>query len=112
MDDHYLATIEFFKIIEQLAKHTAFSASEALARALRPSPNEAEVRRRLQETTEAKALLSRRGQVSVGGAHDVRPLARRAALAAMLQPDELLAIRSTLLSLFSTLDTGSGQREI
>jgi DNA mismatch repair protein MutS2 len=98
MEDRYLATLEFFKIAGQLAEHTAFSAGRALALALRPSADAEEVRLRLQETTEAKALLSRRSDVSVGGARDVRPLMRRAELEAMLQPPELLEIRATLIS--------------
>ncbi|HHX44961.1 MAG TPA: endonuclease MutS2, partial [Chloroflexi bacterium] len=98
MEDRYLATLEYVKITHQLAAHTAFSAGRALALALRPSADPEEVRLRLQETTEAKALLSKRSDVSVGGARDVRPLMRRAALEAMLQPTELLEIRVTLLS--------------
>ncbi len=98
MEDRYLATLEFFKITGQLAEHTAFSAGRALALALRPSSDPEEVRLRLQETTEAKTLLSTRSDVSVGGARDVRPLMRRAELEAMLQPSDLLDIRATLIS--------------
>ena len=98
MDDKYLSTLEYFKILDQLAAHTAFSASQELALSLRPSSDEDAVRLMIQETTEAKALLSKRGEVTVGGTRDVRPLARRAALEAMLQPSELLEIRNTLLA--------------
>jgi len=98
MEDHYLATLEFFKITAQLAEQAAFSAGRALALTLRPSAEPEEVRQSLQETSEAKALLSQRSDVSVGGARDVRPLMRRAELEAMLQPSELLEIRATLIS--------------
>ena len=97
MDDKYLSTLEYDKIVDQLAQHTSFSLSQELALELRPSNNEAVVRRSLQETTEAKALLSTRTDVTLGGAHDVRALARRAALEAMLQPLELCDIRTTLM---------------
>ncbi len=98
MDDRYLATLEFFKITAQLAEHTSFSAGRELALGLRPSDELDEVRRRVRETTEAKGLLASRVDVSVGGAHDVRPLMRRAQLEHMLQPTELLDIRNTLIS--------------
>jgi DNA mismatch repair protein MutS2 len=103
MDDKYLSTLEYDKIVDQLAQHTSFSLSRELAQELRPSNDEAEVRRRLQETTEAKALLSARTDVTLGGAHDVRALARRAALEAMLQPLELYDIRTSLMRARSLL---------
>ena len=98
MDDRYLTVLEYFKITEQLADHTAFSASRELALALRPSNDERDVRTMLQETTEAKDLLSKRPEIGIGGARDIRPLVRRAMLDAMLQPTELLEVRNTLSS--------------
>ncbi|MFP3896524.1 MAG: endonuclease MutS2 [Anaerolineales bacterium] len=97
MDEHYLSTLEYFKIIDQLADHTSFSASREQALALRPSTDEGVVRRRLEETTEAKALLSERSDITVGGVHDVRPVAKHAALDATLQPEDLLDVHSTLV---------------
>jgi len=98
MQEHHLKTLEYDKILQQLAEHTAFSASRALALALRPVADAADVRRRQQETSEAKALLATRVELSVGGARDVRPSARRAQLEAMLPAEELLAIHNTLRS--------------
>lgn len=98
MNDKYLATLEYFEIIERLANHCAFSASKELAMQLRPSTDPSEVRERLIETDEAKALLSTLSDITVGGAHDVRPLAQHAALWATLEPAELLDIRATLVS--------------
>jgi DNA mismatch repair protein MutS2 len=98
MNDSYLTTIEYFEIIDQLAGHCAFSASQELARKLRPTPDPYTVRQQLIETTEAKALLSTHTDITVGGARDVRPLARHAALWATLQPADLLDIRATIAS--------------
>ncbi|MHB1294278.1 MAG: endonuclease MutS2 [Anaerolineae bacterium] len=98
MQEKYLTTLELHKILDQLAQHTSFSASHTLALALRPSSDEAEVREWLQQTTEAKALLATQADVSVGGTRDVRPLARRASLEGVLQPADLLEIRTTLHS--------------
>ncbi len=91
-----LATLEFEKILARLARHTSFSASRALALALRPSPDYAEVVRRQRITAEARRLLEMQPNFTLGGAHDVRPQARKAALAGVLEPAELLDIQATL----------------
>lgn len=98
MDKQYLRILEYDKILAQLAEHTAFSASREMALALMPVADARDVERALAETTEAKALLSTRTDLTVGAAHDVRSLAKRASLGAMLQPTELLDVRSTLRS--------------
>ena len=72
MDDRYLATLEFFEILERLAGYASFSASADLVRRLRPTNDPYHVRRRIAETTEAKALLEEKSDLTIGGAHDVR----------------------------------------
>ncbi len=98
MNDRYLGALDYYTITGRLAEHTSFSASRELAERLRPSEDPETVQEQIQETTEAKALLSVRPDVTIGGARDVRPLMRRAEIEAMLQPTELLEIRQTLLS--------------
>ena len=97
MDSKYLETLEYPKILERLARHTSFSAGRELALALQPSTEAAEVRRRQQETSEARALQDLKPDVGLAGARDVRPLVRRAYVGATLLPQELLEIRETLL---------------
>ena len=97
MDSKYLQTLELPKILSRLAEHTSFSAGRELALGLRPSTDPAEVRRRQGETSEARRLLALRGDLSLGGAHDVRPLVRNARREAVLLPAELLNIRDTLV---------------
>jgi len=91
-----LATLEFDKVLARLAQHTAFSAGRALALALRPSSDYGEVVRRQRMTAEARRLLEMQPNLSLGGAHDVRPQAQKAALAGVLEPSELLDIQGTL----------------
>ena len=98
MDAHSLATLEYPRILQQLADYAAFSASHALVMALRPAADIATVELRQQETTEAKRLLSTRVEVSVGGARDVREAARRAGFDASLAAEDLLEIGITLAS--------------
>ena len=98
MDRKHLNTLDFPQILTHLAQHTSFSAGKELALALEPSPVLAEVQQRLQETHEARYLLDAHGGVSLGGAHDVRPLAQNAQRGAILQPADLLDIHNTLRS--------------
>lgn len=96
MNKKHLQTLEFPQILARLARHTTFSAGRALALGLVPSPIFAEVQHHLQETREARHLLDAHGGVSLGGAHDIRPLADNAQRGAILQPADLLDIQSTL----------------
>jgi len=98
MNPKYLKILELDKILQRLAEHTSFSAGRELALALQPSADIEEVRRRQQETAEAKMLLSLKPGISLGGAHDVRPSLKDAQIGAMLEPQALLDIQSTLLS--------------
>ena len=98
MDDRYLQTLEFTKILERLSQHTAFSAGRDLALALKPAPDLEKAQRRQRETSEARKLLEVKTGLSLGGARDVRPLLKNAGLGATLLPTELLDIRATLIS--------------
>jgi DNA mismatch repair protein MutS2 len=96
--DKHLNTLEFPKILEKLAYYAMFSASKELALALRPSPYQAEAQAWQIETSEAYHLLSVKVGLSIGGAHDVRPLVERARRGAILSPEELLEVRQTLIA--------------
>ncbi len=98
MDLSAIHPLEFDRVRAQLAAHTAFSASQALALELLPSDDATEVAARQQETTEARALLDQQPQLGIGGARDVRPYARTARIGGMIQAHEFLELRSTLLS--------------
>ena len=73
MDEKTINTLEFPKILERLAGYAAFSASAELIRALRPTGDLDDARRRQARTTETRRLLTIHGQLSVGGATDIRP---------------------------------------
>ncbi len=97
MDSKTLSVLEYPRILERLAAHCAFSASADLARKLQPSTRLDEVTRLLAETTEARLLLSV-SDASVGGAHDVRKAVELARRGGVIEPQELLDIKSTLVS--------------
>ncbi len=96
--DQTLHTLEFPKIREQLARHTAFSASRELALNLLPSTEVGEVRQRQALTGEARALLDSFPDVTIGGARDVRRAAQHAARGGVLEGQTFLEIAATLAS--------------
>ncbi|HLF28604.1 MAG TPA: endonuclease MutS2 [Anaerolineae bacterium] len=96
MNPKHSITLELPKVLLRLANYASFSAGGALARALTPSSNPDIVLRRLRETGEARRLLDSKADVSLGGVHDVRPLAEAAARNGTLLPQELLDVRGTL----------------
>ena len=98
MNLKHLHTLEFPKVLDQLARYADFSASKELALALMPAFDLSEVRERQIETSEARHLLSVKPDLSIGGARDVRLLLRQASRSEVLLPTELLDIRQTLVA--------------
>ncbi len=96
MNPKHLEKLELPKILERLAAQCSFSASEALARALTPSSDAGEVKRRIAETTQARQALEANDGLGVGGARDVRPQVELAARGGVLEQMELLYVRDTL----------------
>ncbi|MCS7286617.1 MAG: endonuclease MutS2 [Anaerolineae bacterium] len=98
MQERDLQTLEFFKILEKLASYTSFEGSRELAFSLRPSSDEKEVELKLRETAEAISLLREKANLSLAGAVEIRPFLDRAAKFQILLPQELIAIKNTILA--------------
>ena len=98
MDAKSLQTLELPKILHRLAGYTAFSASAALALSLAPTAELSEAQHRQAETSEARLLMSVRTDLTIGGAHDVRPRAVAAARGAVLEPGDLMDLKDTLIA--------------
>ncbi|HLY15311.1 MAG TPA: endonuclease MutS2 [Candidatus Limnocylindrales bacterium] len=96
MDAKSIALLEFPAIRARLAEHTSFPPGRRLAEALEPSNDPVLVRRGLDETDEARALLEERSQVGIGSAHDIGPSIERAARGGRLDPEHFLALAETL----------------
>lgn len=112
MQDKYLNVLEYPKVLARLARHAAFSGGRDLCLELDVTSDLAEASRRQKETSEARALLEAKADVSLGGAHDVRPLLEKARRAMRLLPAELLDIQSTLMAgqpIYRTLSRSAGQ---
>ena len=98
MDEKTLHLLEYPKILEQVAKYCAFSASAEKARLLRPATDIVEAKRLMAETSEAARLLSVNVDLSIGGARDVRSAVDLAQHAGILEPHQLLDIKYTLIA--------------
>src|SRR5437016_1005065 len=96
MNDKSIRVLELPKILEQLARHSTFSAGAELTRALTPTSDIREALDWQQETTEARALLDAKSELNMGGARDVRVAAMQATRGVILDPQTLLDIRGTL----------------
>ena len=91
-----LTTLELPTVLEMLAAEAVGDTAKEQARALTPSVEPAEVRRRQEETTAAKTMMVVRGSPSFSGVKDVRPSLARADLGGALNTRELLDIARVL----------------
>jgi DNA mismatch repair protein MutS2 len=96
MDARSQSLLEFPLVRDRLAGATSFPPSRRLAEALEPSSDPVVVARQLDETDQARALLSDRPGVGVGAAHDIGPSIERAVRGGRLDPERFLAIADTL----------------
>jgi len=96
MDEKTLEILEYHKVLSRLAGFAAFSASQELALALRPTRSLEEARHRQAITSEAVHLLSVNDSTGIGGAVDIRPLVNLARRGGVLTPAELLSVKTTL----------------
>jgi DNA mismatch repair protein MutS2 len=96
MDPHSLELLEFTKVRELLAGYGACSLGKELARQVEPSTDVERIRADLALVTEMVAALGHGQAPPFGGLHDVRLLARRAAIGSMLSAEQLLEVADTL----------------
>jgi DNA mismatch repair protein MutS2 len=96
MDAHTLGLLEFDKVRELLAGYGASSLGKELARALEPLTDLEPIRAELALVTEMTEALGEGQAPPFGGLHDVRLLARRAAIGSMLTAELLLEVSDTL----------------
>lgn len=96
MNQKSAGTLEFPKILEQLAQQTSFSASRELALELQPTADIDAARQLQEETTEARNLLKSKTNIHFGGIFDVRAEALSCLRGFVLDPDVLLNVLSTL----------------
>ena len=96
MNEKSLRVLEFNKIIDKLKTKASSSLGLKHIENLKPSNDFDEVRNTLLETSEAQAILIKRGLVSMDGIHDIEDKAKRAHVGATLDPGALLKIADCL----------------
>ena len=97
MDPKSLHVLEYDKILARLAGFCDFSGSTELVQELKPTSDINSARLLLAETSEARLLLSRH-DLGIGGSRDIRAAATLAARGGVLDPQQFLDIKSTLIA--------------
>ena len=83
-----LQTLELPAVLELLAGQASGEAAKAACRAIRPAEMEYDVRKRLGETSAAKAMMVLRGAPGFSGVRDVRGALARADMGGVLNTRE------------------------
>jgi len=97
MHTKVLEILEYFKIIDRLVTYADFSASADLARQLRPTSDLEEAKARQATSSEARYVLSLDADVSFHKAQDIRPALGLARRDGVLEPEDFLGIKQTLI---------------
>ncbi len=101
-----LGTLEFTSVRALLAERTSFTPGRERALALEPESELAAAERLQDETAAAKALVRAAPSAGLRRAQDIREPLRRADLGGILDPEQLLAIGTTVraaLALFAEI---------
>ena len=95
-DADTLRRLEYPRVRDRLAELTSFEPSRELAAALAPTTDAREAERLQEETAAARRALADIPSLGIGGAHDIRPHVRRAALGGTIDARELLEVSDTI----------------
>jgi DNA mismatch repair protein MutS2 len=96
VDQRSTVLLEFPLVRERLADKTSFPPSRRLAEALQPESDPVLVARALDETDQARGLISERPGVGVGAARDIGPAIERSVRGGRLDPAQFLELADTL----------------
>lgn len=96
MDTHALRVLEFGKVLEIVARETAFSLGRERVLQLAPSPDLDVVRERQSTTAEMRLLHQIGMEISFAGARDLRPTLQAASIGQMQETGPLLEAANTL----------------
>jgi len=96
MNEKTLRTLEYNKIIDKLCSLAGTSFGRELCASLLPTSDLELIKKLQTETSDALSRNLRRGSVSFGGIHDIRPSLMRLKVGSALNAAELLHISSDL----------------
>ena len=91
-------TLEFDKILEMLAENALSETVKDRCLGLVPSLNEAEVRKMMEETTQAKQIIEQNGPPPLSPMSELRKVIDLVSIDAMLAPEQIAIVSSFLVS--------------
>ncbi|HWI60961.1 MAG TPA: ribosome small subunit-dependent GTPase A [Symbiobacteriaceae bacterium] len=91
-----MAALEFTRIQNELAAHSACQLGKELALNMQPLTSLLLTRQVQQETTEARAILKAGRSIPFGGIQDVRLAVERAENGGVLRPEHLMSVADTI----------------
>ena len=98
MEQESFKVLEYKRILSKLREKAGTTLGKELAGGLLPSGDREEVRERLQQTAEA-VYVSSIAQPPLGGIKDIRESIKKVGMGAVLAPDELLDILTTMYAM-------------
>ena len=98
MEQESFKVLEYKRILSKLREKAGTTLGKELAGGLLPSSDREEVRERLQQTAEA-VYVSSIAQPPLGGIKDIRESIKKVGMGAVLAPDELLDILTTMYAM-------------
>ncbi len=96
MNQKYLKTLEYHKILDILKKYVQSECCIQIIDDMTPSTDFESVYSSLEDTKDALSLVTRKGTPPLGGIKDVRPICKRLSKGADLNNTELITIRDNL----------------
>ena len=96
MDEKSLCTLEYLKIKERLKEHALSNLGRKLIDAMAPTADAERANALLDETQEARRLVSQSGGHPLAGLHDISECIERASKGAVLHPEDLMRVADFL----------------
>lgn len=111
MNKRSLRILEYNKIIDMLISCAGSPMGQTLCKRLKPSTDQAEIRKRQEETRDALSRLYKQGSISFSGVTDIGMSLKRLEVGATLSPAELLDIARLLDNTLSVRQYGISEEE-
>lgn len=95
LNEKTFRVLEYDQVLARLSTYTASELGKELARALRPSLNQEEIKGWQAETTEARRLWQSGERIPLGGIFNLKHVLKNAEIGRILSPEELVAVADT-----------------
>lgn len=92
MNEKVFKTLEFDKILTKLKGYAVSPMGKEMAENLKPSSEVYEIRKWQNETSDAYAMIMRKGTIPLGGLKEIRPQLKRVSMGGNLNVEELMNI--------------------